>query len=69
MLWISFAFLILLGFLIYKWATKNNNYFKVRNIAYIEPIAFFGTGRDLILGKLSLPDFIKKCYEEFPNEK
>lgn len=69
MLWIIFTFLIVIGFLLYKWATQNFNYFKDRGIAYGKPTVFFGTGKDLLLGKLSMPEYVQKWYNEFPEEK
>ncbi|CRL05076.1 CLUMA_CG018180, isoform A [Clunio marinus] len=40
-----------------------------RNIAHGKPIILFGTGKDLLLQKLALPEYVEKWYKEFPNEK
>lgn len=69
MLWIIFTLLLTAGFLIYKWATQNFNYFKDRGIAHGKPVIFFGTGKDLLMQKLSLPEYVQKWYNAFPDEK
>lgn len=69
MLWIIFTLLIVIGYLIHKWATLNYSYFKDRNIAHGEPKFFFGTGKDLLMKKLSLPEYVQMWYNEFPSEK
>lgn len=68
-MWIIFSLLIAIGFLIHKWATKNYNYFKVRNIAHGKPKLFFGTGKELLMQRLSLPEYVQMWYNEFPTEK
>lgn len=57
------------GISLYKWATKNFNYFKERGIAYKKPVIFCGNSKELYLGQISLSDFISKWYNEFPDEK
>lgn len=69
MLWLVFTLLLVIGFLFHKWATQNYNYFKDRNIPHGKPILLFGTGKDLLMGKLSVPEFVQKWYTAFPNEK
>lgn len=69
MLSIVFTLLIIIGFLIYKWATRNYNYFKDRGIAHGKPVFLFGTGKDLLMQKLSLPEYVQKWYNAFPDEK
>lgn len=69
MLWTIFALLVIVGFLIRKWLTQNFSYFQDRGIAHGKPIIFFGTGKDLLMQKLSLPEYVQKWYNEFPNEK
>lgn len=64
-----FSALLFIGYLVYNWATKNYNYFKDKNIVHGKPIFFFGTGKDLILQKISLPDYVSKWYNKFPSEK
>lgn len=68
-MWIIFTALVFFGFVIFKWASKNFNYFKDRGIAHGKPIIIFGTGADLLLGKLSMPEFVQKWYSSFPKEK
>lgn len=69
MLWIIFTFVIIIGVLVYKWATQHFNYFKDRGIVHGKPVVFFGTGKDLMLMKLSLPEYVEKWYKAFPDEK
>lgn len=68
-MWIIFTLLLVVGFLIHKWATQHFNYFKDRGIAYGKPIVFFGTGKDLMMVKLSISEFVLKWYNDFPGEK
>lgn len=68
-MWIIFTLLIVIGFLIHKWMTQHFGYFKARGIPHGKPAFLFGTGKDLLMGKISLPEYILKWYNMFPNEK
>lgn len=54
---------------LYKWIKRNNEYFTHRGIAAIKPIVFFGNTREFVFNKVGLIEFIKKLYNDFPNEK
>ncbi|XP_073817821.1 probable cytochrome P450 9f2 [Musca autumnalis] len=43
------TFILIGGAYFYYWATKNNDYFKKRNMEYEKPIFLFGNGLDIIL--------------------
>ena len=69
MLCVVFILLTIVGFLFYEWMTRKYNYFKDNGIPHGKPVFFFGTGKDLLMKKLSLPEYIQKWYNEFPDEK
>lgn len=67
-LFLFFAFLFLITFfLILK---NHQNYFKKRNIPFLNSIPIVGIFSDYILGKRSVSDCIQKIYEDpqFENE-
>lgn len=56
-------------YVFYKWATKNNDYFKIRGIPAKEPSLFFGNTAALFLKKNQLIDTITELYEAFPKDR
>lgn len=64
-MWLEFLILLTLaGYLFYRWATKNNNYFKDRGIPYSEPKLLFGNFWKMILRQKSMFDLIIDIYNE-----
>lgn len=59
--------LILLG--VYKWATKNNDYFAKRNLSFIEPYFIIGNFGGFLCSKYSLNEFIQYVYNAIPTAK
>lgn len=43
------SILLIGGAYFYYWATKNNNYFKERNLDYEKPIFLFGNGLEVLM--------------------
>lgn len=60
--------LVILGYCFYKFRTKDSDFFRQRGIKSLEP-AFLLGNRPLFRNKLSVPEFIKICYDKFPNDK
>lgn len=67
-LWI--ALIPLLIYLFYKWAKKNDDYFKKSgNITFDKPYFMLGSALDFIVDKLSFNEWISRIYSKYPNEK
>ena len=49
----------------YKWATRNEDYFKQRGFAFVKPKFFFGN----TASKMELHELVTQLYNEFPEEK
>lgn len=64
---ISLGTIALLLYL-YRYLTKNFDFWKNRNVPGPRPIPIFGNFKDTSLGKLHPADFIKSVYEAFPGE-
>lgn len=58
----------LFAYTFYKWATINNNFFKLRNVKYLKPKFFVGSTGGLFLSRYTAPEFQKKLYNAFPDE-
>lgn len=56
-------------FLVYKWATQNDEYFVKRGVLALRPTLIFGNSADFFTKKIDLIEFVKKLYDDFPNEK
>lgn len=54
---------------VYKWITRDNDYFKKRGIAYEKPRFLFGNTAGVALKTVELREFSKYQYELFPNKK
>ena len=70
------AFVYLLVFVIscivisiYKYATKNAEYFKTKPFPSLEPTLFFGNMSRIFLKKISGFDLVLDVYNKFPNAK
>lgn len=59
----------LLAYIFYKWATANADYFERRGIRQMKPAFLVGNNSDALLGKLTVPEFAIRTYNQFPNEK
>lgn len=60
--------MIALGVVIYKWATKNNDFFVKQGVPYLKPSFLIGSsGR--FSGKKSPQDSIIDHYNQFPESK
>jgi hypothetical protein len=53
----------------YKWATLNNNYFLKKGVKYVEPYFLLGTSTTMVTRHLSMPEYVKMLYNQFPKEK
>lgn len=60
---------IIIARMIYRWATKNNDYFIKRGIPALKPTLIFGNSAEFFTKQIDLIDFVKKLYNDFPNEK
>lgn len=61
--------LVAIAFLLYKLASKKDDYFEKKGILFTKPTFLVGSRSDLILRNKSMPDVIKEWYNEFRNEK
>lgn len=61
----------LIFYKLYKWATKNKDYFKKRDVPALEPDLIFGNTAQFFFRKSELIDFIHSLYNHpaFENEK
>lgn len=63
------ASVIILFYLMYKWASQNHDYFIKRGVPALKPSLIFGNSTEFFTKKIELIDFVKKLYNDFPNEK
>ncbi|XP_037811692.1 probable cytochrome P450 9f2 [Lucilia sericata] len=64
-MWIEFLILLAVaGYLFYRWATINNNFFKDRGVPYSKPTILFGNFFEMVLRKKSMFDLIIDIYNE-----
>lgn len=61
--------MVLIVFLVYKWATQNDKYFVKRGVRALTPTLFFGNSAEFFTKKIELIEFVKKLYDDFPDEK
>lgn len=54
---------------VYKWLTKNNDYFIKRGIPALKPTFMFGNSGEFYTKQIGLIDLVKKLYNDFPEEK
>lgn len=60
-------FLIGLMYLIYWFLTKEFNYWKDKNVPFLEPVVIFGSVKNELLNNITWLSFINKCYVTFKN--
>lgn len=65
-LFTAFAFIV---HALYKWATKNNDYFLKRGLKYMD--SNFGIGQlfGFLMGRYTQMGFSERLYKQFPGEK
>lgn len=56
-------------YLLYRWAVKNNDYFKKQGIAYMEPLPLLGSSFGLFFKKQSMVKSFMDSYYQFKDEK
>ncbi|XP_056644763.1 uncharacterized protein LOC130450412 [Diorhabda sublineata] len=56
-------FLIFITYLIYKYSTRNFNYWKTRNVYYETPLPLFGNFKDVIVMKTTIGEWLKEAYD------
>ncbi|XP_017796838.1 PREDICTED: cytochrome P450 6B1-like [Habropoda laboriosa] len=61
--------IVLLLIVIYSYQQYNTDFWKSRGVVGPQPLPFFGNAKDMMFGKISQADYIRKVYNEFPNEK
>lgn len=57
-------FSISLWFLLYKYFTRNYDYWRNRNVPYVTPEAFFGNFRDVLLMKRMVAEHLADLYNQ-----
>ncbi|XP_058819694.1 cytochrome P450 9e2-like [Topomyia yanbarensis] len=65
----ALVLLSIVTYLIYRWSTAAFNYFKQRNIPFIEPIPLLGGLWPFFSGKLHLADAVSQGYYTFPGSR
>lgn len=61
---IVWCLVIAAAYLFYKWAVANEGYFAERGVAFIKPVFLIGSNSNMFIDKKSLPDVIKKWYND-----
>lgn len=64
-----FAGFLALIYIVYKWATRDHEYFVRRGVPALKPALFFGNSADFFTKKVDLIDFVIKLYNDFPEKK
>ncbi|XP_061397874.1 probable cytochrome P450 9f2, partial [Musca vetustissima] len=57
------AFALIAGALFYYWATKNNNFFKERNLEYEEPRFLFGNSWEMLMKRKTGFEFLCEVHQ------
>lgn len=55
--------------LVYKWLTKDNDYFIKRGIPALKPTFMLGNTGKFYTKQIGLIDLVTKLYNDFPDEK
>lgn len=64
-MWIELVILaVIAAIFIYRWGTKNNDYFKKRNLPYDKPTFLLGSGKDIIFGRKSVLSLLCELYNK-----
>ncbi|XP_026729651.1 cytochrome P450 6B5-like [Trichoplusia ni] len=54
--------------LLYKYVTRNHDYWEKRNVKYEKPISIFGTNYENVVAKKSIIEISIEIYNKYPNE-
>lgn len=68
-LWLLFTGVAVLLVFLYRWVTKNNDYFKLRGIPSNRPTFLLGSTGAFFLGRYRPDEYLQSLYKSFPNEK
>lgn len=63
-----FAAILLIVFALMQWSTPDNEYFKKRNIKYMDPKFMFRFAIGLFTNKYTATEFAQTLYQVFPDE-
>lgn len=61
--------MILIGVIIYKWGTKDFDYFAKKGIPFPKPAFLIGNSDSILFGKYSFPEDILMLYNKFNHVK
>ncbi|KAJ2949665.1 hypothetical protein O0L34_g15591 [Tuta absoluta] len=67
-LYLSLAVTSILYF-VYWYITRNFNFWKNRNVAFVEPVPFFGNIKESALKQKFIGEILQDIYAKFPKEK
>jgi cytochrome P450 family 9 len=56
-------------YIVYRYITRNNDYFSKRNVPYIKPTFLFGSVKSLVMRKTSLCDHVTTLYNQLDGHK
>lgn len=65
----AIGLLVIIIFLLYKWVSRNANYFEGKNVKYDAFRPFVGSYKDIVMGRKSMRDTVIKLYKQFDGEK
>uniref|UniRef100_A0A1I8PRR0 Cytochrome P450 n=1 Tax=Stomoxys calcitrans TaxID=35570 RepID=A0A1I8PRR0_STOCA len=57
--------LVIFGIWFYRWGTKNNDFFKNRNIAYEKPVFLMGSGQEVLMRKKTAFQVLCEYHQKF----
>uniref|UniRef100_A0A0C9Q432 CYP6J1 protein n=1 Tax=Fopius arisanus TaxID=64838 RepID=A0A0C9Q432_9HYME len=60
--------IVVLLLLLYQYLIYNYNFWRSRGVCGPQPVALFGTIKDILLGKDGLGSYSTRIYKEYPNE-
>ncbi|CAH0627286.1 unnamed protein product [Chrysodeixis includens] len=60
--------ILLVLVLLYKYTTKNHDYWEKRNVKYEKPVPIFGTDYKNVVGQKSITELAAEVYKKHPNE-
>ena len=66
---ILYAIVVVLIYLIYKWLTKDMDYFEKKGVKFDKAIPIFGSTNSMFRQRRSFPDACNSWYNAFPGEK
>lgn len=64
-----FATIAFIVHLVYKWATKNSDYFAKRGLKYMDSNYGIGQMTGFLMGHYSQMEFVEWLYKQFPGEE